>query len=91
MNALATNRPPGTLSERGAPWARSVWPSVPWIETAQRCTARTVTMPFDGARRLYAIAAQTGLIEKSMLANRDFERALTSMEALMLGPWARRI
>ncbi len=48
-------------------------------------------LPFDIARAQYARAVQLGLIERSMLASRDFSRALYAMECLALGPWARRL
>jgi hypothetical protein len=46
-------------------------------------------LPFDAVRAQYARAARAGLIERSMLAQRDFELALGSLERLLLGPWAR--
>lgn len=48
-------------------------------------------LPFDIAREQYARAVQAGLIERSMLASRDFSRALSSLEKLTLGPWARHL
>jgi len=48
-------------------------------------------LPFDAARAQYAQAVQVGLIERSMLASRDFERALDALERLSLGPLARRV
>jgi hypothetical protein len=48
-------------------------------------------LPFDVARAQYARAVQAGLIERSMLASRDFSRVLSSMEKLTLGPWARHV
>lgn len=48
-------------------------------------------LPFDVARAQYARAVQVGLIERSMLASRDFSRVLGALEQLALGPWARRV
>jgi hypothetical protein len=48
-------------------------------------------LPFDVARAQYARAVQVGLIERSMLASRDFSRVLSSVEKLTLGPWARHV
>jgi hypothetical protein len=48
-------------------------------------------LPFDAARAQYAKGVQGGMIERSMLASRDFERALGAPEQLSLGPPARRI
>jgi hypothetical protein len=48
-------------------------------------------LPFDMARAQYARAVQVGLIERSMLASRDFSRTVGAMEQLTLGPWARHV
>ena len=48
-------------------------------------------LPFDVARAQYARAVQLGMIERSMLASRDFSRVLGSLEKLTLGPWARHV
>lgn len=48
-------------------------------------------LPFDIARAQYARAVQLGMIERSMLASRDFSRVLGSLEKLTLGPWARHV
>jgi hypothetical protein len=48
-------------------------------------------LPFDLTRAHYARAVQLGLIERSMLASRDFSRTIGALEQLTLGAWARRI
>jgi len=48
-------------------------------------------LPFDIARAQYARAVQLGLVERSMLASRDFSRTLGAIEQLALGPWARHV
>ena len=48
-------------------------------------------LPFDVARAQYARAVQLGMIERSMLASRNFSRVLGSLEKLTLGPWARHV
>jgi hypothetical protein len=48
-------------------------------------------LPFDLARAQYARAVQVGLIERSMLASRDFSRTVGALEQLTLGPWARHV
>ena len=48
-------------------------------------------LPFDMARAQYARAVQVGLIERSMLASRDFSRTVGALEQLTLGPWARHV
>ena len=56
-----------------------------------RLVMQALAIPFDAVRTQYASAAKAGLIERSMLAQRDFERSLGAAERLMLGPWARRV
>lgn len=56
-----------------------------------RLTMNLLGLPFDLARAQYARAVQAGFIERSMLASRDFARALAAIERLTLGPWARRV
>jgi hypothetical protein len=48
-------------------------------------------MPFDALRVQYADAVRCGLLERSMLASRDFERAVGTLERLSMGPLARRV
>ena len=48
-------------------------------------------LPFDTLRALHATGVQAGLIRRSMLESRDFERALGTAERFMLGPWARSV
>jgi hypothetical protein len=48
-------------------------------------------LPFDSARAQYAQAVRAGLVQRSMLASRDFELALGAMEQATLGPLARRV
>lgn len=61
------------------------------VAESTRLTMNILGLPFDLARAQYARAVQAGLIERSMLASRDFARALTAIERLTLGPWARRV
>jgi hypothetical protein len=56
-----------------------------------RVVVQALALPFDAMRAQYARAVQGGLIERSMLDGRDFERALGSLERFILGPWARRL
>lgn len=48
-------------------------------------------LPFDVVRAQYARAVEVGLLERSMLASRDFSRALSAYEQLTLGLWARHV
>ena len=60
-----------------------------WVATGIAMDA--LGLPFDIARAQYARAVQLGLVERSMLASRDFARTLSAMEQLLLGPWARHV
>ncbi len=65
-----------------------------WLDATRQATdasLRAARFPFDAARANYATAVQTGLIERSMLASRDFERTLSWLEIVTLGPWARAV
>ncbi|MEY4752364.1 MAG: hypothetical protein RJA44_39 [Pseudomonadota bacterium] len=65
-----------------------------WAESAaqqQRQFSQALAWPFDTARAQYAQAVRAGLIERSMLAQRDFEQTLGLFERLTLGPWARSV
>lgn len=51
--------------------------------------ARGLAAPFDAVRQLHAQAVRAGLVQRSILENAKFERALASLEQLALGPFAR--
>lgn len=59
-------------------------------EATRGAFASLFAMPFDALRAQYASAVKAGWVERSMLAARDFERAVSAMEQLTLGPLARR-
>lgn len=48
-------------------------------------------LPFDALRFGHASAVRAGLVQRSLLASRDFERALGALERVVLGPLARRV
>jgi hypothetical protein len=50
-----------------------------------------LTLPFDAARAQYARNVQAGLLPRSLLASRDFERTLGVLEQIALGPLARHV
>ena len=56
---------------------------------AERVLRDFCALPFDMVRAQYASAARNGLIRPSMLAWRDFERSVSALERLSLGPLAR--
>lgn len=57
----------------------------------KRTSALVLGLPFDVAREQYASAVRAGFIERSMLGWAKFERTVSAMETLTLGPWARRV
>ena len=63
----------------------------PCVFAATGVAMDVMGLPFDIARAQYARAVQLGLIERSMLASRDFSRVLGSLERMTLGPWARHV
>ncbi len=81
--AVTRNRSSRTSgrSPRRDDGSRSGWPLV----------TRALALPFDIARSQYARAVHAGLIERSLLANAEFERKLGALERFALGPWARRV
>ncbi len=60
------------------------------VQQAAGLVVRALALPFDVARAQYAQAVQLGFLDRSMLASRDFSRALAALEQCTLGPWARR-
>ena len=61
------------------------------VSAAVQVGVGALRLSFDAARAQYAKGVQVGLIERSMLASRDFECALGALEQLSLGPLARRV
>ena len=48
-----------------------------------------LALPFDMALEHYAKAVRAGRVKNSLLASTRFSRALSAMEKMTLGPWAR--
>jgi hypothetical protein len=61
------------------------------VQGLGRTTTSVLVLPFDIAREMYSKAVQAGVLQNSMLASRDFSRALGALEKSTLGPWARRV
>lgn len=66
-------------------------PAQLWLDWSQQAGAHLARLPFDTARAQYAGAVRAGWMPRSMLAARDFERQLDTLERLTLGPWARQV
>jgi hypothetical protein len=75
---------PNDMKKPQTPIAPDVW-------VATGIAMDVLGLPFDIARAQYARAVQLGLVERSMLASRDFSRTLGAVEQLVLGPWARHV
>ena len=65
-------------------------PAIKAYATLRQAGQDVLAMPFDMARASYVQAVRAGLIERSMLASRDFERTVAAMETITLGPLARK-
>lgn len=61
------------------------------LAVAMQAGKTTLSLPFDAVRAQYAGAVSAGFIERSLIASGRFERALGSIEQLVLGPLARRV
>ena len=88
MNRTLHSRAPAL---GGAPMP---WPSAKPMDSAndfQAVSTDLLTWPFDAMRQQYATAVRAGLIERSILASRDFEVAVARLERWSLGPFARRV
>lgn len=75
----------------GLPAPETAYPIADNVLDATGIAMNVLGLPFDVARAQYACAVQWGLVERSMLASRNFTRALSAMEQLALGPWARHV
>jgi len=61
------------------------------LEATRSFVSAGATLPFDALRFTYASAVQAGLVRRSMLASRDFELQLSTLEKAVLGPFARTV
>jgi hypothetical protein len=82
------------LEHEGWPWGRLV----PVQRAAEPATGQlpaplacALHLPFDALRGQHALAVRTGLIARSMLESRDFERSMDALERAALGILARRV
>ena len=66
-------------------------PKAPLLALPLQAGRAMACLPFDLLRAQHARAVQAGWLPRSMLASREFERALTALERLSLGPLARRV
>jgi hypothetical protein len=76
------------------PWASHGGAVANWADPDEHdmdATKALLALPFDLARSQYASAVQAGLLQRSMLASRDFEHALGALERLTLGSFARSV
>ena len=75
------------------PWrvAPAAFLANPDIRFGLQALVDPLHLPFDLMRSQHAHAVRAGLLANSMLASRDFERALDSLEHFALGPFARGV
>jgi hypothetical protein len=71
-------------------WPPFMMPVLP-LEDARCAMSAMLALPFDAVRAQYGTAVECGLLQRSMLAGRDFEHALVALERLSLGPFARQL
>jgi hypothetical protein len=89
---------PRTCSLPGHGQSRWPWAGVP-AAPQTLCEAvpglqlvhESLHLPFDVMRSQHAQAVHAGLLANSMLASRDFERAVDALEHITLGPFARHV
>jgi hypothetical protein len=66
-------------------------PAADGLSVAWEAGLAVAHLPFDAMRSQHAVAAQAGLIQKSLLESSQFEHAMDALERLTLGPLARRV
>jgi hypothetical protein len=73
------------------PWVPPRVPEPLVLAALPSLLAEALHLPFDTLREQHALAVQAGLIRRSMLESRDFERHLNVLEHVALGPFARQV
>jgi len=76
------------------PGPAEVWAApdlVPAADAVAKASQTLMGLPFDLLRVQYAAAARAGLVQRSMLASSRFDHALTTLEHLSYGPFARHV
>ena len=88
---MAANVSPSpTLSRARIPLAYGQARFIAGLRAAWHACTVLAAAPFDVIRAQHANAVKAGLVRKSLLESRNFERALGALERLSLGPLARR-
>jgi len=62
-----------------------------WVTLWWQGLRGLVALPFDVARHQHAAGVRAGVLPRSLLESQRFERRLSLLERLWLGPWARRV
>ena len=75
----------------GPPSPRATTDFVPAADAVAKASQTLLGLPFDLLRVQYAAAARAGLVQRSMLASSRFDHALTTLEHLSYGPFARSV
>lgn len=67
-------------------------PNLTQVTQAMTKASQTLMgLPFDLMRAQYAAAARAGLVQRSMLASSRFDHAVTALEQLSYGAFARYV
>lgn len=73
------------------PSAHTLAPNPSVTQAMTKASQTLMGLPFDLMRAQYAAAARAGLVQRSMLASSRFDHALTALERLSYGPFARSV
>lgn len=88
------------MQDQTRPLRNQAWPWRPVVAARAPCPTLTsglqvvtdaLHLPFDVMRAQHAQAVRAGLLARSMLESRDFERHVNALEHLTLGPFARQV
>lgn len=85
------NRTTSSARHDGWPWACRPGAACCDPMPGLQLVSDTLHLPFDVMRSQHAQAVHAGLLTNSMLASRDFERAVDALEHITLGPFARHV
>lgn len=83
----------GTPRHEAWPWRPVAAPQAPCqsLTSGLQVVTEALHLPFDVMRAQHAQAVRAGLLARSMLESRDFERHVNALEHLTLGPFARQV
>ena len=73
------------------PWAQPAHAgcTAPEMAAGLQLVTASLALPFDVMREQHARSVHAGLMARSILESRDFERTIDALEQATLGPFAR--